>query len=101
MQLDIVVAVERLGILNRDGLFIQVFFGAPIGQHDVSHQIGDRIALACGTQVWPHEPVRLDYAPATRDASLSDVAEAAGTSLWTVLRHRAGAERRGSCAGSR
>src|SRR5262249_46459516 len=30
------------------------------------------------------------YAPAQRDSSLTDVADAAGTSIWTVLRHRAG-----------
>jgi stage V sporulation protein R len=51
---------------------------------------GDRVALACGTDVWAAEPVPLEYEPAARDASLEDVARMAGTSIWTVIRHRAG-----------
>ncbi|HLK61307.1 MAG TPA: SpoVR family protein [Chthonomonadaceae bacterium] len=51
---------------------------------------GDRIALACGTEIWPEQQVPIAYAPKARDASLTDVAEEAGVSLWTVLRHRAG-----------
>jgi stage V sporulation protein R len=51
---------------------------------------GDRVTLARGTEVWSREPVRPEFHTTPRDASLSDVAEAAGTSLWTVLRHRAG-----------
>jgi stage V sporulation protein R len=61
-------------------------------------QVGDRVALACGTQVWAHDPVTIDHAPATRDASLSDVADAAGTSVWTVLRHRDGRSTRSGVA---
>jgi stage V sporulation protein R len=61
-------------------------------------QVGDRIALACGTEVWPKERVSIDYAPATRDASHGDVADAAGTSLWTVLRHRDGRPTRSAAA---
>src|SRR5262249_21648388 len=53
-------------------------------------RVGDRVALAAGTEVWPGEPIPIDYASAERDTSLTDDAEAAGTSLWTVLRHRAG-----------
>jgi stage V sporulation protein R len=51
---------------------------------------GERITLAYGTEVWPQEPVMIGHVPALRDASLEDVARQAGTSLWTVLRHRAG-----------
>jgi stage V sporulation protein R len=51
---------------------------------------GDRVALAYGSEVWPEQPVKLNHVPAQRDAALSDVADAADTSLWTVLRHRAG-----------
>ncbi len=51
---------------------------------------GDRIALAYGTEIWPTEQVPLNYTPIPRDASLTDIAEEAGVSLWTVLRHRTG-----------
>src|SRR5579884_327015 len=50
----------------------------------------DRVALAIGTEVWPQQSVALDYAPAEPDTTLTDIAAAAETSLWTVLRHRAG-----------
>ncbi len=53
-------------------------------------QTGQRVALAAGTEVWPQAPVVIDLEPTPRDASLSDVAATAETSLWTVLRHRAG-----------
>jgi stage V sporulation protein R len=59
---------------------------------------GDRVALACGTEVWPQEPLSIEHVPAARDASLTDVADAAGTSLWTVLRHRAGKSTRSAAA---
>src|SRR5207248_1208972 len=61
-------------------------------------QAGDRLTLACGTEVWPREPVPVNYARAERDPSLTDVADAAGTSLWTVLRHRAGESTRSAVA---
>lgn len=61
-------------------------------------QPGQRVALACGTEVWAQQPVAIDYVPPTVDASLNDVAEAAGTSVWTVLRHRAGKETRSAIA---
>lgn len=50
---------------------------------------GDRIAVSGGRDLWPGEQVRLGWAPAKR-VSLDDVAERAGVSVWTVLRHRAG-----------
>jgi stage V sporulation protein R len=62
--------------------------GSWAGLKDV--RVGDRVALAAGTEIWPSEPVPIDYKPAERDTSLTDAAEAAETSLWTVLRHRAG-----------
>jgi stage V sporulation protein R len=55
---------------------------------------GDRVTLAVGTEVWPQTPVALNYAPAAPDSTLSDVAAHAETSLWTVLRHRAGRKTR-------
>ncbi len=51
---------------------------------------GQKIALAQGTEVWSRKAVPITHVPASRDASLSDVANAAKVSLWTVLRHRAG-----------
>ena len=57
-------------------------------------QAGERIGLACGTEVWPENPLPLHFVPTQPDTSLTDVAEAAQTSLWTVLRHRAGKQTR-------
>src|SRR5690606_27183282 len=39
--------------------------------------------------MWASEPVRIEYVPPVR-VGLVDVAAAAGVSVWTVLRHRAG-----------
>lgn len=50
---------------------------------------GDRIKIAGGADLWPARRVSVDWSPPTR-VSLTDVAEEAGVSLWTVLRHRAG-----------
>ncbi len=49
--------------------------------------IGDRIALACGANVWPPEKHAFDFASSEPDATLEHVACAAGVSSWTVLRH--------------
>lgn len=59
---------------------------------------GQRVALACGAEVWATEPLPLVYEPAVADPSLNVVAEAAGTSLWTVLRHRKGTATRSAAA---
>jgi stage V sporulation protein R len=67
---------------------VQLADGSWAFLHDVKP--GDRVALAVGTEVWPKEKLAIEHVPSTRDASLSDVAEAAGTSIWTVLRHRDG-----------
>ncbi|HLJ55102.1 MAG TPA: SpoVR family protein, partial [Chthonomonadaceae bacterium] len=52
--------------------------------------LGDTVRLAAGADVWASEPVRLEYAATARDATLAQIAERAGVSVWTVLRHRAG-----------
>jgi stage V sporulation protein R len=51
--------------------------------------VGDRVRIAGGCDLWPTNPVRVTYTPRVR-ITLDDVADAAGTSVWTVLRHRAG-----------
>jgi stage V sporulation protein R len=51
--------------------------------------VGDALAVAGGAGLWPEQQVRLHWQPCHR-VSLSDVAQAAGVSLGTVLRHRAG-----------
>jgi stage V sporulation protein R len=51
---------------------------------------GDKITLAHGTEIWPDTPVKIAYQPAACTPTLEQVAEEAQTSLWTVLRHRAG-----------
>lgn len=57
--------------------------------------VGDRVRLAGGAGLWPDREVELTWTPARR-VSLTHVAEQAGVSLWTVLRHRQGARVRRS-----
>jgi len=51
---------------------------------------GDRIQLAHSTNIWATEPFVIPYIPTTRNPSLNDVAEKAGVSVETVIRHRNG-----------
>jgi len=66
--------------------------------HLESVQPGQPIALACGAEVWAEEPLPITYQPAAAHPSLDAVAEAAGTSIWTVLRHRKGLATRSGVA---
>ncbi|HEX5135535.1 MAG TPA: SpoVR family protein [Planctomycetota bacterium] len=50
---------------------------------------GDRVRLAVGTDLWARERIRLDWRPRER-LTLGAVAEKAGVSLATVLRHDQG-----------
>ena len=50
---------------------------------------GERIQVSGGAGLWPADEVRLAWRPSER-VSLDDVAEAAGVSVWTVIRHRNG-----------
>ncbi len=50
---------------------------------------GDRVSVAGGAGLWPRRAVRVDWRPRRR-LGLEQVAQRAGVSLWTVLRHRAG-----------
>jgi stage V sporulation protein R len=61
-------------------------------------RLGDRVALAAGTDVWAAHPVAIDFTPAEPAVSLSGVARLAGTSLSTVMRHRAGRSTRSGAA---
>lgn len=61
-------------------------------------RVGDRVALAVGTGVWATQPVPLAFAPATPTVNLAQVAEQAGTSVWTVRRHRNGRTTRSAVA---
>lgn len=49
---------------------------------------GDRVQLSGGGGMWAEEEVALSFS-APRPVTLDDVAEEAGVSVWTVLRHRA------------
>jgi stage V sporulation protein R len=48
---------------------------------------GDAVALARATEVWPAKRRKIEFRPARPHATLSDVAEVAGVSYWTALRH--------------
>ncbi|MGH9944140.1 MAG: SpoVR family protein [Pyrinomonadaceae bacterium] len=52
--------------------------------------IGERVTVEAGNNIWPQAKQPLDYALAQRSASLEAVAALAGVSLWTVLRHMKG-----------
>ena len=52
--------------------------------------VGDRLSLAHSTGVWPQRRVAIRHAQSVPSVSLHDVARAAGTSLATIMRHRAG-----------
>ena len=58
---------------------------------------GDAIAVSGGGDIWPSEPISLGWSPPTR-VGLAGVAETAGVSVWTVLRHRAGRPTRSNAA---
>jgi stage V sporulation protein R len=51
---------------------------------------GDRVALECGTNIWPKERLRFNFVPAEPAATLETVASLAGVSWSTVLRHLKG-----------
>ncbi len=53
-------------------------------------KLGDRVAVECGTNIWPKEKLRLDFAPTQPAATLETVASLAGVSLYTVFRHLKG-----------
>ncbi|HEX8789669.1 MAG TPA: SpoVR family protein [Polyangiaceae bacterium] len=52
-------------------------------------RVGDRVLVSGGADLWPEKPVKLAWTPRT-PVTLEDVADHAGVSVWTVLRHRAG-----------
>jgi stage V sporulation protein R len=53
-------------------------------------KIGDCIAIESGTNVWPKEKVRINFAPTQPAATLETVAASVGVSWSTVLRHLQG-----------
>ncbi len=52
-------------------------------------QPGDHLRVSGGEGLWAEDEVRIEWSVPER-VGLSDVAENAGVSIWTVLRHRAG-----------
>ncbi|TMA31470.1 MAG: SpoVR family protein, partial [Deltaproteobacteria bacterium] len=51
--------------------------------------MGARIRIGGGAGLWPQRRVALDWKPATR-LTQADVADRAGTSVWTIIRAQAG-----------
>ncbi|HEX8916663.1 MAG TPA: SpoVR family protein, partial [Humisphaera sp.] len=60
-------------------------------------KFGDRVRVSGGGGLWAREPVRVAWEQPRR-VGLADVAATAGTSVWTVLRHRAGKRVRNAAA---
>lgn len=52
-------------------------------------EVGDSIAVSGGADLWPQEQVPVTWS-APRRVNLHHVADEAGVSVWTVLRHRSG-----------
>jgi len=50
-------------------------------------EIGDRVSLAQGTNVWAENQLSINYSPLSPSASLANVATVAGVSVETVFRH--------------
>ncbi|MBL8795657.1 MAG: SpoVR family protein [Planctomycetia bacterium] len=59
-------------------------------------QIGDRVKLACGTNLWAKQFVQIEWAPQSR-VTLAHVAASAGTSIATIYRHMRGERASVSC----
>ena len=53
-------------------------------------KLGSRLAIECGTNIWPKKKLQLDFAPTQPMATLETVASVAGVSWSTVLRHLKG-----------
>ncbi|HVF49365.1 MAG TPA: SpoVR family protein [Pyrinomonadaceae bacterium] len=51
---------------------------------------GDKLAIECGTQVWPQEKQPLNFCSTQPSVTLHDVAALTAVSLATVLRHMKG-----------
>ncbi len=61
-------------------------------------QAGDGIAIGNPGGLWPKDLIRVDW-ELRRKRTLEDVAQDAGTSVWTVMRHNAGTVASRSAAG--
>ncbi len=51
---------------------------------------GDRIAVECGSDIWPEAEQPINFAPTHATPTLATVAAHAGVSSWTVIRHMKG-----------
>ncbi|MGH9837699.1 MAG: SpoVR family protein [Blastocatellia bacterium] len=56
-------------------------------------RIGDRVSLAHATNIWPEEKQSLSFVSATPSATLGAVAEMAGVSYATAIRHLHGSHK--------
>jgi hypothetical protein len=53
-------------------------------------QIGDRVALDAGADIWPATEQPCGFVQAVPSTTLTTVAAEAGVSVWTVMRHMQG-----------
>jgi len=88
--------VPTLRITTRRGLTLEGAVGHRVLRADGSWtclseiKVGDLIAIACGSKVWPEEKVRLDFIPSPLNPILKDVAASAEASRATPGLHRKG-----------
>lgn len=89
-------AVPTVRVQTRRGLTIEgsenhrVLLGNGEWSFLCDLKVGDKLAIECGTNVWPATKQQIDYAQAEPTATLDTVASLAGVSASTILRHLKG-----------
>jgi stage V sporulation protein R len=88
--------VPTIRIRTRRGLTIEgalkhrLQLGDGTWAHLEDLKLGDRIALECGTNIWPKRKQTFAFTPTQSSPTLETVASLTSVSMWTVIRHLKG-----------